>query len=484
MLGNYIWDYFEICEILNVKPKLHKSFNDIFINKLWYYLNESDENTLFIHYQKEESEKYLIDEALKKGCLVLTSMDISNYPDDSKIIKVSSVLESVRRIAAINRERFLGNMIAITGSVGKSSVKDLTSQLLSIYGPTYSVLKNENGTLGVNTILSSIPKEFEYAVLEVSASGPNTIFPRAELIRADIGIVTNAAYNHMIKYSNSNELRKEKLALLDCLAGKKIAIINRNLFEEDFLNEKLLSKKKIEKLIVVGDSVNDDIQLIDYKLTAINTSAIIRIGEKKFNVFLPVPGKHFIETAMFSLAVIFALNLDIEKAVEKCRSFTPPLRRNQRFKVNLNNSNGVFELIDDAINASPISVNSLLDLVSIRKNVNRKVLIFGDMLELGNEDVTRKLHLELKDKIITSGINYFIGIGTYAKELSDELKNIIPVTTFKNSNEANEKITSLINDKDLVVVKGSGAMKLNMITAKLKGKQGQYEAANQWTIES
>src|SRR5690606_22843888 len=137
-----------------------------------------------------------------------------------------------------------------------------------------------NGTLGINTILSHIPQESKFAILEVSASGPNSIKPRAEPIQANIGIVTNASYNHMIKYKDVNELRKEKLALLDYLTGEKIAIVSRKLFNEDLENENLLSKKELGRILTVGEDNNDDIQLISYKLSAINSSANIKVNHQ------------------------------------------------------------------------------------------------------------------------------------------------------------------------------------------------------------
>lgn len=478
----YLWTYPEICQILDIAPKSHESFKSIKINKVWYYINESNENTLFVHYQKSQTDLKLIDQALEKGCLVITSMDVTNYPDDAKIIQVSSVLEAIQKLAKFNRLQFQGKLISVTGSVGKSSVKELTSQILSSFGSTFSILKNENGTLGINTILSHIPQESKFAILEVSASGPNSIKPRAEPIQANIGIVTNASYNHMIKYKDVNELRKEKLALLDYLTGEKIAIVSRKLFNEDLENENLLSKKELGRILTVGEDNNDDIQLISYKLSAINSSANIKVNHQIYYLNLPLPGKHFIETAMFSIAVAYALNLDIQTAINQCNNFIPPARRSQRFKIQTESK--ILELIDDSINASPTSVNALLDLMGIRKNIRRKVLIFGDMLELGSDQITEKLHLDLSDKIIDSGINYLITIGNNSQKIAKKLESKIKSDSFNTSSDAIESINSLLENGDLVAVKGSGAIKLNTIISKIKGTKDQSLPAKNWTIES
>ena len=483
MNNNVYLSYIDICNILDIPMRQHSKFKDIKINKLSYYLNECDEHTLFIHYHKSASEFYLINQALDKGCLVITASDVSGLPDDAKIIKVGSVLSAVQKLAKVNREKLQSTIVAVTGSVGKSSVKELTSQILSAYGSTYSILKNENGTLGINTILANIPVSSKFAVVEVSASGPKSIEPRAKPIQAEIGIVTNAAYNHMVKYSNANELRKEKLDLLRFLTGRKIAIVSRKLFDEDLENENFISTLELGRVITVGEHEGDDIQLLDYKLSAIDTYATIRVNNETYEIFLPLPGKHLIETAMFSLAVVLALNLDINIAINQCHNYIPPARRNQRFKVSLNSMDRV-ELIDDAINASPTSVNAMLEIIKIRKNIKRKVLIFGDMLELGSDDVTEKLHLELVDSIKDAGIDYLITIGKFTKKVADAIGHEIKVDSFPSVKEAQAAILSLIQKGDLIIVKGSGAMKLAVVAAKVKGAKGQYQEAGRWTIES
>jgi UDP-N-acetylmuramoyl-tripeptide--D-alanyl-D-alanine ligase len=179
-----------------------------------------------------------------------------------------------------------------------------------------------------------------------------------------------------------------------------------------------------------------------------------------------------------ALGVAHALGLDLEMAVASLRSFSPPPRRLQRWRVDT--GEGALEVIDDGYNAAPASTRALLDVMRARADVRRKVLVLGDMRELGQKE--RELHEALAEDTVSAGISFLVTVGPLARLLAAKLEGIIETRSFESSDQAAAEIRALVRPGDLVAVKGSNAVKLHLVVQALF-RDARRRAARDWMLE-
>ena len=354
-------------------------------------------NNLFLAIKgKKHDGKKFIHKALKKGAgCVVTSSRINNK--SKKIIKVKNTISFLNKFAKYKRQLTSAKIIAVTGSAGKTSLKNLIKDLLQNFGKTYSSPKSFNNHLGVPISLSNLSHEDRFGIFEVGMSKAGEIRKLSKLIKPHIGIITNIGEAHIENFKNINGIAKAKSEIIENIDLEGTIILNR---DDKFFNY-LFKKAKARgiKIYTFGTNKKSDIYI--QKIIKKGDSSKIFISIDNITLDLII-GDLNINNVLASLAVLKELNVNLFKIKNIIKNFKSSEGRGKRYLISRYQKK--FKLIDESYNANPLSVKIAINKFnSIKKEKFKKYLILGDMLELGSK--SKKYHEELSKVINNSNID-------------------------------------------------------------------------------
>ena len=416
-------------------------------------------NNLFLTIKgKNNDGSKFINNAIKNGAkYIVSSKVLKKYK--KKTIMVKNEVSFLNQFAKLKRKNSLAKIIAITGSAGKTSLKDLLKRLLQNFHKTYSSPRSFNNHYGVPISLSNLSIEDKYGIFEVGMSQAGEIKNLAKLIKPHIGVITNIGEAHIENFKNIYGVAKAKSEIIDGIEENGTIILNRDDKFFSYLNKKAKSKKI--KVVTFGKNKKSDIFLI--KEEKKNNSNKIQVNIKNEKINFEIKNIN-IYNLLASLAIIMELNLSLDGIQRILKYFEPTegrgkihtiLRYNKRFK-----------LIDESYNANPLSVKSAINnFHRIEKKKFNKYLILGDMLELGKQ--SEKYHKNLSKVINSTNIDkVFIKgektIFTYKNLIKSKQGNIL-----QNKSDIDLILKNLIKNNDYLMIKGSNATGLNILTKKM-----------------
>lgn len=422
-----------------------------------------------------------IAEALFRGAsAALTDQEITGYPPHVPILRVPDRRAALLRLAECGRARLQGSMVAITGSMGKTTVKDMLGQTLSFFGPTVHGWRNYNGINGIPATLGSIPRGCAHAVVEVAATHPNSVDYKLDHINPDIGILTTITQAHQGNYPSRYDVFREKSKVLAQLPAGGPALVGRIAVEMDEAGDRLLAAMGVETH-VVGTEAGDFVRLASYEVSARATRAEIELGGRRYWVHLPQPGAAYAWGAAFTLGAVAVMGYDPQDALPALSAFQHPFtQRGARWRINLAGKGQYVELIDDSQNATPSSVDSLLEVLKQRA-ARRVVLVLGDMAELG--DTAPELHLGLAPALRSAGLAVLVTIGPMTGALAEGLRDAMEVHRYDDVDQAAAALPGLLRAGDLIALKGAGGLGLKRLRFRLSPPVNQVAVASDWLIE-
>ena len=358
----------------------------------------------------------------------------SNLPT----LLVSNSEEAYQKLAAWHRQSFSPIVIAITGSNGKTSTKNMLHSILSLHGPTLSTKGNLNNHLGVPKTLLELAKKHQYCIIEMGANHVNEIELLCKLAQPDIAIITNANNAHLGEFGSEKNLVKAKGEILESLSGDGIAIINKSSPHIDIW-EKMSGT---QNLTFFGNESNVYASNIKQFKSTLNFS--LNFNHSSINITLSMIGLHQIENVLAAAACAIKIGISpdlIKKGLEKVRS-----EKGRLELIELQN----FTILDDSYNANPESMKAAID--SLKQFSGKKVLVLGTMAELGKD--SSRLHQEIGDYARAQNIDSLITIGQEAQ--------------YSKGNHFDD-IESIFNEIDhyhkgaTILIKGSRKMELNKL---------------------
>ena len=384
--------------------------------------------TLFIALvgEKFDGHDFIVD-VINKGCpLVITQKEIPSVPKNQQII-VADTLKAFGQIAQYNRSLYKGTLIALTGSSGKTTTKELLKQSLSVYGKTYATSGNFNNHIGVPRSLLDLDMASSYAVIEMGMSALHEIEYLTSLASPDIAIVTNVYPMHIEFLKTLENIAIAKSEIFQGLKKDGIAIYNEDTSFTDLI--KTEAKKYTSNIL--SYSTKDNI------LSKLN---------------LEDNSPHYQSNALCVLKTIEALELDKELAIPTINSFSAPEGRGKKHKLNINNRHIL--MIDDSYSGQPDAMKLAIKSLGKLATNGRKIALIGKMAELG--DYSQTAHKEVGLTLKEENIDIVIGI---CQETKDMLSVLSPTTKqyyFEDiTNVANFLINELLEDNDTILIKGA-----------------------------
>jgi len=407
---------------------------------------------------------------------------VSRVPDDvapdAPLLIVPDVLAGLEDLARAARARTKAKIVAVTGSVGKTSTKEMLRVVLGGQGRTHAAEASYNNHWGVPLTLARMSADTQYAVIEIGMSNPGEIAPLARLTRPHVAMITTVAAAHLEAFENIEGIAHEKASIFEGLEPGGVAVVNGDLPTSDILIA--AGRERAARVLTFGQSARCHHRLTQVHLVDDVTVAQGRAWRRPVLFKVMAAGRHFAVNAMGVMAVAQALRLDTTMAASDIAQWLPPAGRGYRERVQLDKvmEDQALELIDDAFNANPTSMAASLEVLAAAKavdgvgrvNKGRRVAILGDMLELGPDEMA--LHQALADLSFVQAIDVIHCVGPRMNRLWKAL----PVAKRGDWTEEAKPMAArahrLIDAGDVVLVKGSKGSKVSLVVDAIK-KLGQ-----------
>lgn len=424
--------------------------------------------------------------ALAKGAAAALVTHIpKGVAPDAPLLIVPDVLQALVALGIAARARTQARVIGVTGSVGKTSTKEMLRAAFGSQAKVHAAEASYNNHWGVPLTLARMPADTGIAVIEIGMNHPGEIAPLSLMARPHVVIITTVAAAHLEAFDNLAGIAEEKGSIIDGLAEDGTAILPADLDVTAILTAK--ASLAGVKTVLFGSHAQADYRLTDVQITEFATIARARHAGQDMLFKLSTPGKHFAANALAVLAASDALGLDRAITTTDLGRWAPPSGRGTRETITLDPVEGhSFGLIDDAFNANPASTAAALDLLAAceptnrvgRISIGRRIAILGDMLELGSTEAA--LHAALADHPALAHIALVHCVGPRMKALHAALPKSKRGHWFETAAELLPKAPHLVDAGDIVLVKGSKGIKVSLVVDALR-KLGQPSPAHQGT---
>ena len=405
-------------------------------------------------------------QALEKGAgAALVSHIPDNVSPDAPLLIVDDVQAALESLGHAARARTNARVVGVTGSVGKTSTKEMLAVILETQGKTHASVASYNNHWGVPLTLARMPRDTEFAVIEIGMNHPGEIAPLAAQARPHVALVTTVAAVHLEAFESVAGIAHEKAAIFEGLEPGGAAIVNADIDHANILRQTALGQ---------GAGIVDFGQgATDYRLTdvqqgtnAVNAEAAV--GDQVFRFAVNSAGTHFAMNALGALAACVELGVDLDDAIAGLRAWSPVKGRGVRESLSLPGG-GQIELLDDSYNANPTSMAAALDVLAASQG-KRRIAFLGDMKELGTQE--EAMHAAMADAKAMAHVDQVHCIGPLMRALHQALPPAKRGLWSETSTEMAEQLPSLVRDGDTVLAKGSLSMALAAIVDGLR-KMGQ-----------
>jgi len=442
---------------------------------------------LFVALKDVRDGHDFVAQALEKGAAAaLVSRVPEGVADDAPLLVVPDVLKGLEALGAFARARTQAKVVGVTGSVGKTSTKEMLRAILSGQGKTHAAEASYNNHWGVPLTLARMPVDTDFAVVEIGMNHPGEIAPLARLARLDVAMITIVAPAHLEAFSSIEGIAGEKAAIFDGLIPGGTAVFNADMATTPILRAKAAEVGAVA--VGFGETKGADWRLIEARIG--DEATVCRASHRGRPLLYKVssPGRHFALNALGALAVAEALGADPMIAAHDLGRWLPPAGRGQRERINLDIvEETYFDLIDDAFNANPASMAAALDVLIAARPVDgigrvgggRRVAILGDMLELGPTEIA--LHAAIARHPGLSAVHVIHCVGPRMKALHALLPRGQRGEWVETAAELAPRTRSLVDAGDTLLVKGSKGVKVSLIVDVLR-KMGQAAAPKEGTL--
>ncbi len=320
-------------------------------------------------------------QALQKGAAAaLVDRDPPGAVANAPLLRVADTLAGLTALGAAGRSRSAARVVGVTGSVGKTTTKEMLRVALSAFGPTHASAASFNNHWGVPITLARLPRDAAFAVIEMGMNNRGEIAPLSRLARPAVGVVTNLGTAHVGRLGSEEAIAEEKGDIIAGIApGGALVLPADSRFAAP-----LAARARAAGLSVLthGEAPGADARLLGYEGGAEGGRAEILIGGERIGVLLSTPGRHVALNACAVLVAVTALGLNARSAAAALSAFGAPAGRGRRSLIAV--ANGEALLIDDSYNASPPSIRAGLSVLAAQA-ATRRLAALGDMLELGAE---------------------------------------------------------------------------------------------------
>ncbi|EBA14333.1 UDP-N-acetylmuramoyl-tripeptide--D-alanyl-D-alanine ligase [Roseobacter sp. SK209-2-6] len=406
---------------------------------------------LFVALKAVRDGHEFVSQALEKGAgAALVTHRPDDVAEDAPLLIVEDVQAALEALGQAARARTSARVVAVTGSVGKTSTKEMLATMLADQGRTHAAVASYNNHWGVPLTLARMPRETEFAVIEIGMNHPGEIAPLARQARPHVAMVTTVAAVHLEAFDDVAGIAREKAAIMEGLEPGGVAVLNGDIAEAQVL------KEEAERLGVqhlwFGES-GQGYRLLETRLEGEHTLAQVEIDGKPLELRIQSLGAHFAMNALGALVCVAGLGGDAQRAAQVLALWSPVKGRGARVEVPV--AGGKILILDDSYNANPTSMAAALEVLAATPNPEkgRKIAYLGDMGELGPKEA--ELHRGMADLKAVSDIDCIHCIGPLMANLHAALPEARRGKHYATSSDALPDLAGQLSCGDIVLAKGS-----------------------------
>ena len=438
---------------------------NIKVNQASINSKEIKKNDIFFAIKgKNKNGNLFIKEAFNQGASLAIVNKINQSSNRLKQIKVQNTLKFLTETSSIIRENSLGKVIAITGSCGKTSLKEIIGKTLKKISKTTYSPKSFNNKFGVPLSLFNLNTKDDFGVFEIGMDRKGEIDILSKIIKPDVGVITNISYAHAKNFKNIKQIALAKSEIIHNIKKDGAVVLNG---DDQFYNlhKKIAVKNNLKVYSFSIKRKNSDVKLYSIKKYKKKYKVYVKIKNKIFFFYISSIFENNIKNLLAALTVI-----KIYKNVDKLNKniffdYQIPKGRGDISKIRINKKT-IF-LIDESYNSNPLSLKSAInnfDMIEAKKV--KKHMILGDMLELGKH--SKKMHSKISGLVNKTSIDYVHVIGSHVtnayKNINKNKKGLI----FRKKSQIIDLIKNNINNNDYLMIKGSNSTELHKLAAALK----------------
>ncbi len=405
--------------------------------------------------------------ALQSGAgIAIVSMITDQMRSAGALLHVPGTpLEALEAMARAARSRCNGKIIAVTGSVGKTSTKEMLLAALSASGKTHASAASFNNHWGVPLTLARMPRDSAFGVFEIGMNHAGEITPLVAMVSPHVAIITTVAASHLGHFKSLDEIADAKAEILTGLVDGGVAVLNR---DSDYFDKlaHAATACKVSRIVGFGHHSSSDVRMTKSFLHANCTCMTINVLGEDMTMKLGLPGAHMAQNALAVLAAVKLTGADLAKAAMALADTKPAKGRGVVEKLRLND--GEFVLLDESYNANPASMKAALDLLRLRetRGKGKRIAVLGDMLELGES--AADLHRDISS--VLDKVDLVFASGPLMKNLWSELSERQRGHYATTSSALLDPLMAVLVPGDVVMIKGSLGSKMGPVAEALRSR--------------
>ncbi len=406
--------------------------------------------------ERTDGHRFLGDASSRGAAVaVVQRLPEEGQPAPEGLIRVEDVLAALASCGAGVRRSLQGKKwIAMTGSNGKTTTKELLATALAAGARVHRTPGNFNNHLGVPLTLLACPDDAEVAVLELAMSGHGEIARLARMVDPDIGVLTNVRAAHLQAFDSLDDIAAAKGELFAVMRPDATAVINL-----DDSHVRVQAARHVGPRVTFGQNPAADLRVTEIQNRFYpGTVMVFAHANRSYRVKLRIGGAHSAFNALAAAATVVAAGGDLERSLERMEQVDAAPGRGRVHRLP-----GGMLLVDDTYNSSPAALASVLDTLRISQPSGRKVLVMGDMLELGRMEGA--LHREAGKRAAAAGVKLLFAVGQLSRAAAETARRagVPEVHHHADSKKAAESIAEFLKEGDLIVVKGSRGMRMERV---------------------
>lgn len=406
---------------------------------------------LFVALKAARDGHDFVAQALEKGAGAAL---VTHRPDgvaaDAPLLLVADVQSALEALGQAARARSGARVVAVTGSVGKTSTKEMLATMLADQGRTHAAVASYNNHWGVPLTLARMPRDSEFAVIEIGMNHPGEIAPLARQARPHVAMVTTVAAVHLEAFDDVAGIAREKATIMEGLEPGGVAVLNADIDEAPVLRSE--AARLGVSPIWFGQTA-ETYRLLGTEVLGEETRAEVQCEGAKLALHIQSLGAHFVMNALGALAVVKALGADVERAAQMLALWSPVKGRGTREQLAL--PGGSLLLLDESYNANPTSMAAALGVLAVTplQGPGRKIAYLGEMGELGPQGPA--LHADMADLASIEKIDEIHCIGPLMAHLHQALPAEKRGKHYENSAAVLPDLKDQLACGDIVLAKGS-----------------------------
>ena len=400
--------------------------------------------------------------------------------DDAPLLLVDDVLAALGRLGEAGRARATAKVVALTGSVGKTSTKETLRHMLEGQGAVFASPASFNNHWGVPLSLAALPPDADYAVIEVGMNHPGEISPLSRQVRPDVALVTTVEPVHLEYFASVSDIADAKAEIFDGMGHGGVAVLN---YDNPYQKRLAAAARarNVSRIVCFGVHPHATVRLVGSTATKSGSRVAVEVDGRTIEFELGAPGRHWVAIAVAALATVHAVDGDVARAAERLAGVRPLPGRGERHEIVV--EGGAFTLIDESYNANPTSMRAALEVLggAAVGDGGRRIAVLGDMLELGEEGSV--LHAALAEPVTRNAIDMVFTVGPLMAGLRDALPAALRAGHAAVSGDMVAPLTAAVGPGDVVMVKGSLGTRMAPLVAALhvcKAKPAPRAAGNGW----